>query len=182
MLEDKSGAVWVGSFKIGLTRLDRDGRLLAMYRQSREPHALSNDDVRSVLEDQAGRLWVGTASGLDLLDRASGQFTHFRHDDSNPDSLRDSFVMSLYEDQAGVMWIGTRYGGVSRWNPRSWGAWRTASAVGGSGPVNAFADAADGRVWIATLDGGLRQFDPQRTRPRRSTNSRRMLGRCATSG
>lgn len=161
VLEDKSGAVWVGSFKIGLTRLDRDGRLLATYRQSREPHALSNDDVRSVLEDQAGRLWVGTADGLELLDRASGQFTHFRHDDSNAETLRDSFVMSLYEDQAGVMWIGTRTGGVSRWNPRSWELGGQRPQWVGSGPVNAFADAADGRVWIAALDGGLRQFDPR---------------------
>ncbi|HEY5758258.1 MAG TPA: two-component regulator propeller domain-containing protein, partial [Steroidobacter sp.] len=161
VLEDKSGAVWVGSFKIGLIRLDREGRLLAAYRQSGAPHTLSNDDVRSVLEDRAGRLWVGTADGLELLDRSSGKFTHFRHDDSNADSLRDSFVMSLYEDQAGVMWIGTRTGGVSRWNPRSWELGGQRPQWVGSGPVNAFADAADGRVWIAALDGGLRQFDPR---------------------
>ncbi|WP_153067485.1 hybrid sensor histidine kinase/response regulator [Steroidobacter cummioxidans] len=161
VLEDKSGAVWVGSFKTGLTRLDREGRLLASYRQGREPHALSNDDVRSVLEDQAGRLWVGTVDGLDLLGRASGRFTHFRHDDSNADSLRDSFVMSLYEDQAGVVWIGTRTGGVSRWNPRSWELGGRRPQWVGSGAVNAFADAPDGRVWIAALDGGLRQFDPR---------------------
>lgn len=161
VLEDQNGAVWVSSYKIGLTRLDREGRLLAAYRQGRGPDALSNDDVRSVLEDQAGRLWVGTADGLELLDRASGRFTHFRHDDGNPDSLRDSFVMSLYEDQAGVIWIGTRTGGVSRWNPRSWQLGGRRPQWVGSGPVNAFADATDGRVWIAALDGGLRQFDPR---------------------
>ncbi|MFC4312083.1 two-component regulator propeller domain-containing protein [Steroidobacter flavus] len=161
VLEDKSGAVWVGSFKVGLTRLDREGRLLAAYRQSREPDALGNDDVRSILEDQAGRLWVGTADGLELLDRASGHFTHFRHNDSDANSLLDSFVMSLYEDQAGVMWIGTRTGGVSRWNPRSWELGGQRPQWVGSGPVNAFADAGDGRVWIAALDGGLRRFDPR---------------------
>ncbi len=161
VLEDKSGAVWVSSYKIGLTRLDREGGLLAAYRQGRDSHGLSNDDVRSVLEDQAGRLWVGTADGLELLDRASGRFTHFRHDDTKPESLRDSFVMSLYEDQAGVMWIGTRTGGVSRWNPRSWELGGQRPEWVGSGPVNAFADAGDGRVWIAALDGGLRQIDPR---------------------
>ncbi len=161
VFEDKSGAVWVGSFKVGLTRLDREGRLLAEYRHGRESHALINDDVRSILEDRAGRLWVGTADGLELLDRASGQFTHFRRDDSNPDSLRDSFVMSLYEDGAGVIWVGTRSGGVSRWNPRSWELGGQRPQWVGSGPVNSFADAGEGRVWIATLDGGLRQFDPR---------------------
>lgn len=161
VLEDKSGALWVGGFKIGLTRLDRDGRLLSQFRHERESNSLSNDEVRAILEDRAGRLWVGTVDGLDLLDRASGQFTHFRRDDANADSLRDSFVMSLYEDQAGLVWIGTRTGGVSRWNPRSWELGGQRPQWLGSGPVNAFADAPDGRVWIASLDGGLRQFNPQ---------------------
>ncbi|MBL8270687.1 hybrid sensor histidine kinase/response regulator [Steroidobacter sp.] len=160
ILEDKSGAVWVGSFEVGLTRLDRDGRLLEVFRHRRDANSLGSDDVRAVLEDRSGRLWVGTGDGLELLDRASGHFTHFRHDDRNPDSLRDSFVMSLYEDQEGLVWIGTRTGGVSRWNPRSWEFGGQRPKWLGSGPVNAFADAPDGRVWIASLDGGLRQFDP----------------------
>lgn len=160
VLEDKSGVVWVGGFKIGLTRLDRDGRLLSVFRHG-DANSLGNDDVRAILEDRDGRLWVGTGDGLDLLDRASGRFTHFRRDDANADSLRDSFVMSLYEDQAGLLWIGTRTGGVSRWNPRSWELGGQRPQWVGSGPVTAFADATDGRVWIASLDGGLRQFDPQ---------------------
>ncbi len=182
VLEDKSGAVWVSSFKIGLTRLDRDGRLLAAYRQSREPNALSNDDVRSVLEDQAGRLWVGTADGLELLDRASGQFTHFRHDDSNADSLRDSFVMSLYEDQAGVMWIGTRTGGVSRWNPRSWELGGQRPAMGGERAGECIRRC---RRWSRLDCCAGRRIAPVRSANERGDaariSSRRMLERCATS-
>lgn len=160
VLEDKSGAVWVGSFEVGLTRFDRDGQWLETFRHGKQQaDSLSNDDVRAILEDRAGRLWVGTVDGLELLDRSNGKFTHFRREDSSADSLRDSYIMSLYEDDAGLVWIGTRTGGVSRWNPRSWEFGGHRPKWLGSGAVTAFADARDNHVWIASLDGGLVQFD-----------------------
>jgi signal transduction histidine kinase/ligand-binding sensor domain-containing protein/CheY-like chemotaxis protein/HPt (histidine-containing phosphotransfer) domain-containing protein len=160
VLEDQSGALWVGTLDGGLNRMERNGRVEQIFRHDPiRKTSLSADDVRAVLEDQAGHLWVGTAEGLDLLDRATGQFSHYHHDASDADSLRDSFVMSLYEDAAGLVWIGTRAGGVSRWDPRSW-------ELGSHRPpwladklVTAFADAPDDKVWIASLGGGLMQFD-----------------------
>src|SRR3984957_12928898 len=160
VLEDRGGSFWVGTLDGGLTRMDRDGRVVQVFRHDPLREAsLGADEVRAILEDQAGHLWVGTADGLDLLDRSSGQFTHYHHDASDAESLRDSFVMSLYEDATGLVWIGTRSGGVSRWDPRSW-------ELGGRRPpwladklVTAFADAPNGRVWIASLGGGLVRFD-----------------------
>jgi signal transduction histidine kinase/ligand-binding sensor domain-containing protein/CheY-like chemotaxis protein/HPt (histidine-containing phosphotransfer) domain-containing protein len=160
VLEDQNGALWVGTLDGGLDRMERNGRVEQIFRHDPiRKTSLGADDVRAVLEDQAGHLWVGTAEGLDLLDRSTGQFSHYRHDASDADSLRDSFVMSLYEDAAGLVWIGTRAGGVSRWDPRSW-------ELGGHRPpwladklVTAFADAPDDKVWIASLGGGLVQFD-----------------------
>jgi signal transduction histidine kinase/ligand-binding sensor domain-containing protein/CheY-like chemotaxis protein len=160
VLEDQSGALWVGTLDGGLNRMERNGRVEQVFRHDPlRKGSLGADDVRAVLEDQAGHLWVGTAEGLELLDRSTGQFSHYRHDASDADSLRDSFVMSLYEDAGGLVWIGTRAGGVSRWDPRSW-------ELGGHRPpwladklVTAFADAPDDKVWIASLGGGLMQFD-----------------------
>jgi signal transduction histidine kinase/ligand-binding sensor domain-containing protein/CheY-like chemotaxis protein/HPt (histidine-containing phosphotransfer) domain-containing protein len=160
VLEDRGGTFWVGTLDGGLTRMDRDGRVVQVFRHDplRET-SLGADEVRALLEDQAGHLWVGTADGLDLLDRSTGGFTHYHHDASDAESLRDSFVMSLYEDATGLVWIGTRAGGVSRWDPRSW-------ELGGRRPpwladklVTAFADAPNGRVWVASLGGGLVRFD-----------------------
>ena len=160
VLEDQGGAVWVASYDHGLTRLDRDGRVLESFRHDeRRADSLQSDDVRAILEDQAGHLWVGTAESLDLLDRATGRFAHYRHDGNDADSLRDSYVMSLYQDLSGLVWIGTRAGGVSRWNPRSWELGGHRPAWLGSVWVTAFADAPDNRVWIATLGAGLAQFD-----------------------
>ena len=160
VLEDRSGALWVGTSDGGLNRMDRGGNVVQRFRHDPgQPASLSNDDVRAILEDRAGHLWIGTADGLDLLNRDTGTFSHYRHDDSDAGSLRDSFIMSLYEDAGGLVWIGTHDGGVSRWDPHSW-------EFGGRRPgwlagklVTAFADAPNNKVWIASLGGGLVQYD-----------------------
>jgi signal transduction histidine kinase/ligand-binding sensor domain-containing protein/DNA-binding response OmpR family regulator len=160
VIEDRHGGLWVGTFDGGLDRMDHGGHVIESFRHDpQRPTSLGSDDVRAILEDHTGRLWIGTPEGLDLLDRSTGQFTHYRHDESDAGSLRDSYVMSLYEDTSGLVWIGTRAGGVSRWNPRSW-------ELGGRRPdwlggkfVQSFADAPNHKVWIASMGGGLVQFD-----------------------
>src|SRR6185436_16938238 len=160
VMEDQNGALWVGTFDAGLLRLDRQGQVLGTFRHdARRASSLSSDDVRAILSDQAGHVWVGTAEGLDLLDRLSNEFDHYRNEPSDAESLRDSFVMSLYQDASGLVWIGTRAGGVSRWNPRSWELGEHRPKWLGSGPVTAFADAPDNRVWVASLGGGITQYD-----------------------
>jgi signal transduction histidine kinase/ligand-binding sensor domain-containing protein/CheY-like chemotaxis protein/HPt (histidine-containing phosphotransfer) domain-containing protein len=161
VLEAADGSLWVGTFDAGVAQFDRDGRPLQTFMHGKQPDSLASNDVRALLEDRGGRLWVGTADGLELLNRSSGRFTHFRRIENSADSLTDSYIMSLYEDEAGLIWIGTRTGGVSRWNPRSWEFRGQRPKWIGSGPVTAFADTADHRVWIASLDGGLVQFDPR---------------------
>jgi signal transduction histidine kinase/ligand-binding sensor domain-containing protein/CheY-like chemotaxis protein/HPt (histidine-containing phosphotransfer) domain-containing protein len=160
MIEDHAGSLWVGTFDGGLDHIDSTGKLIESFRHdARRPASLASDGVRAILEDHAGHLWVGTEEGLDLLDRATGEFLHYRHDDSDSASLRDSYIMSLYQDSAGLVWIGTRAGGVSRWNPHSWELGGHRPEWLGGKPVTSFADAPDHRVWIATMGGGLKQFD-----------------------
>ncbi|MGH8289439.1 MAG: two-component regulator propeller domain-containing protein [Steroidobacteraceae bacterium] len=159
VLEDSSGSIWVGTFGGGLDRMDRNGRVLQVFRHDpRQPGSLASDDVQALLEDRQGHFWVGTTDGLDLLDRATGTIVHYRHEREDPDSLANSSVFSLYQDSAGLVWIGTG-GGVSRWDPRS-------AELGARQPdwlgkfVTAFADAPDDRVWIASMGGGLVEYDP----------------------
>ena len=160
MIEDHSGSLWVGTFDGGLDHIDSTGNLIESFRhEAQRPSSLASDGVRALLEDHAGHLWVGTEEGLDLLNRTTGEFSHYRHDDSDAASLRDSFIMSLYQDSAGLVWIGTRGGGVSRWNPHSWELGGHRPEWLGGKPVTSFADAPDHRVWIASMGGGLKQFD-----------------------
>ncbi len=162
VLEDRSGAVWAGTFDGGLMRLDAQGHVLeTFHHDANRATSLASNEVRAILEDAAGRLWLGTADGLDLLDRATGELSHYRYDPNDADSLRASYVMSLYQDSAGLLWIGTRGGGVSRWNPRSWELGGRRPAWLGSAAVQAFAGAPDNEVWVGSLDGGLTRFNTE---------------------
>jgi signal transduction histidine kinase/ligand-binding sensor domain-containing protein/CheY-like chemotaxis protein/HPt (histidine-containing phosphotransfer) domain-containing protein len=174
VLEDSSGSIWVATYGGGLDRLDRNGDVLQVFRHDpQQPASLASDEVQALLEDRQGHFWVGTADGLDLLDRASGTIAHYRHERQNPDSLNDSSVFSLYQDASGLVWIGTATGGVSRWDPRS-------AELGARQPdwlgkfVTAFADAPDDRVWIASMGGGLVEYDPGTGR---KTDLRTLTGR-----
>ncbi|MDE2051585.1 MAG: hypothetical protein KGJ72_11260, partial [Gammaproteobacteria bacterium] len=160
VLEDRSGSIWVGTQNGGLDRLDHDGRVVQVFRHDAQtPGSLASNYVHALLEDRAGDFWVGTDAGLDLLDRSTGTFVHYRHERDDPNSLPDSLVESLYQDSAGLVWVGTSTGGVSRWDPRS-------AELGARRPdwlesrfVTAFADAPEDRVWIASIGGGLVEFD-----------------------
>ena len=161
VLQDRSGSIWVATVDGGLDRLDIDGRVVQAFRHDpRKPESLASDKVRALLEDQQGHLWVGTAAGLDLLDRETGAFVHYGRERDDPHSLPNSSILTLYQDSAGLVWIGTGTGGVGRWDPRSaeLGARRPGWLDGKF--VTAFAGAPDNRVWIASMGGGLVEYDP----------------------
>ena len=72
--------MWVGTFDGGLTRLDRDGRVLETFRHDARRRRLRSAATTCARfsKTRPGHLWVGTAEGLDLLDRATGEFSHYR--------------------------------------------------------------------------------------------------------
>ncbi|MGH8298859.1 MAG: two-component regulator propeller domain-containing protein [Steroidobacteraceae bacterium] len=161
VLEDRSGSLWVGTRDGGLDRMDRNGQVLQVFRHDpRNPGSLASNAVHALLEDREGDFWVGTEAGLDLLDRATGTIVHYRHERQDPYSLRDSWIMSLYQDSSGLVWIGTDTGGVDRWDPRSAELGARRPDWVGSLDVTAFTDAPDDRVWIASMGGGVVQYDP----------------------
>ncbi len=157
----RNGRLWVGSFDRGLSRFDGDEVGFRQFRAGAPASGgLSNPDVRAVFEDDAGRLWVGTANGLNLLEPSSSRFVRYDRDPADGASLRDSYVMSLFQDRAGVLWVGTRFGGVSRWNPRSWSFGHRPTSTTRNAQPMAFAADAGGRLWVGTLGAGLLRFDP----------------------
>ena len=140
--------------------MDRSGRVCRASATTRKLAAsLASDEVRAVLEDQRATCGSGHRRAWICSIAPPDDFLTIATTTATPDSLRDSYIMSLYQDTAGLVWIGTREGGVSRWNPRSW-------ELGGRRPdwlagklVTAFADAPGGKVWIASMGGGLVRFD-----------------------
>ena len=168
--EDHTGALWIGTMRGGLNRLEPgSGRVTSFRHDAANPRSLSHDRVSAILEDAAQRLWVGTPDGLNLFDRESESFVRYGNDASNPQSLRNSYVMfnALYQDRGGVLWVGTRGGGASHWNPDSWSLGHYRSAAFHDVDVGGFADDGAGRVWVGTIGSGLIEIDTRAGTERR---------------
>jgi len=53
VLEDRSGAVWAGTFDAGLVRFAADGHVLETFRHDAgKPTSLASNEVRAILEDK----------------------------------------------------------------------------------------------------------------------------------
>jgi len=160
LAQDSRGNIWIGTFEGGLRRLNPETNSVTVYRHDvDDTGTISSDDVRTIYEDSEKRLWIGTASGLNLFDRINGKFQRYQRDGSNPQSLKDDNVMAIYQDQGGLLWVGTRFGGTSRWNPRSWSFGHYYRDWLDGAYVMSFADDAQGDLWIGTLGSGLSRLD-----------------------
>lgn len=162
LLEDRSGTLWIGT-DAGLIGFDPNSGAQRTYRHdASDARSLPSDQINVLHQDRLGRVWIGTTHGLALLDSQSGRFDSYQHDPADPFSLPDSNVVSLFEDGGGLIWVGTKFGGVGRWNPRTWSFGPHAGGPQdglGNSNVMAFTEDAQNRLWIATFDGGISVID-----------------------
>jgi diguanylate cyclase (GGDEF)-like protein len=155
--------LWVGT-EAGLVRLDRRNGSQTVFRAG--AGSLPSDDINVLYVDSARRLWVGTSDGLALWDPTAGLFHVYRNDPADPSSLPDNHIVSLHQDRTGLLWIGTKFGGLARWNPRTWSLGQHPGGAEESMPsrnVIAFTEDARGRLWVATFGGGLTIREPGAT-------------------
>ncbi|MDH5621335.1 MAG: diguanylate cyclase [Gammaproteobacteria bacterium] len=159
--EDHLGNLWVGTRGAGLNRFDPRNEVFEHFRHdTATADSISSDRVTAILEDNAKRLWVGTTDGLNLVLRDTGKFARFLKDTGDAASLGGNSIASLYQDRTGVLWVGTLTGGVSKWNPRTWGlGFEAASSLTADAEVNpnvtAFATDNADTLWIGTFGDGL---------------------------
>lgn len=146
--QDSSGAVWVGTWGGGLTRL---------YNGAVQPfgglNALRDSVILAMFADPRGILWVGTnAGGL-----AQVQEGRVRKIYTTADGLAHNSVRAITQARDGTLWIGT-LGGLSRLGPD--GHIKTYTARDGlsSEYVRAIHEDADGTFWIGTYGGGLNRL------------------------
>jgi signal transduction histidine kinase/ligand-binding sensor domain-containing protein len=139
LLEDHSGAVWIGTDGNGLIRHSESGF---------EKIETSYPSILGLAEDSEGDLWVGTDGGG--LDRVSLSAVRLEVLANNPVLEQ---VQSICEDKNGRLW-GTTYNGtlVSRVN----GQWTPAfTNAPFAGTATCVAADGGGAVWIGTRDGKL---------------------------
>ena len=137
LLEDHTGAVWIGTDGNGLFRFDGSHF---------ERVATSHSSVLSLLEDREGNIWVGTGGGG--LDRIS--MTAVRLETVERNGVL-SQLQSICEDTNGMLWgatldrmLAARIGG--KWTP-------VFTNAPFAGTVRCVAAGPNGGIWIGTQGG-----------------------------
>jgi signal transduction histidine kinase/streptogramin lyase len=140
VLEDASGAVWVGTSTSGLFRFD--GRRF-------ENVAISHREVFNITEDRENNLWVGTSGGG--LNQVQPRAIRVEGEETG---VPFRAVQAICEDRDGRLWAVTQDGTfVTRVN----GSWQNVLPGGESLNAEASCIAADpsGAIWIGTRNHRL---------------------------
>ncbi|HEY9508454.1 MAG TPA: two-component regulator propeller domain-containing protein, partial [Verrucomicrobiae bacterium] len=140
LLEDRSGAVWVGTVSSGLFRC----------ASNQAAHVeVSNPAILSLAEDREGNLWVGTRGGG--LNQVRPRMTSMINSASG---LPFEAVQSVCQDESGALWIVGDNGVLAR---QETNAWKVQAVLDGNRAAYVTCVAADdnGAVWIGARDGKL---------------------------
>ncbi len=136
ILEDRAGALWVGTRGGGLNRLgagrDRGFERVELgrrelgggrvYVSDHCPEVPGAEEPRFALprvEDSDGRLWIVTDTGLASHHPAGGDTRFYRHDPEDPRSLSSEDLRTVHQDRTGALWIATWGGGLDLYDPVS---------------------------------------------------------------
>lgn len=163
MLEAADGKIYIGSYHLGLLRLEANGQLTSLFAPQMDG---AGDLLDALAEKRDGILLMATGSGLFAFDPRSGETERIPMS-YNDEGSGTRFLHSLLVDEEGGIWCGTFYGGVTYLSPLNERfrneTSHTPHANGlrlQGNVVEAFSEDPDGRVWVGTDDGGLSLYDP----------------------
>lgn len=151
--EGSDGTIWAGGAR-GLFAW-------AGGHWQRWTHAdgLSNQEVLSLGAGPNGAIWVGYrfGGGIDRVRLKPGGLA-IEKGVQRPGT--DGLVYFLDFDAQGRLWAGTEHG-LDMWNGSRWSRYDMSDGLAWNDcDLNAFAEEADGTIWIGT-SGGLSRFRPQ---------------------
>ena len=147
MLQDQRGALWIGLYGQGLSKLE-DGKF-SHYQQQ---NGLIHDVVTALLEDREGNIWVGTQGGG--VSKFSGErFVNF----TSAQGLSRGLIHAVAQDSKGNYWFGSFGDGLCKFDGKHFTRITMNQGLVNNLVEDVFIDLRD-RVYVAT-DGGLSILD-----------------------
>lgn len=155
---DSRGRLWVGRNGKGVSCIDLTTGSCRVY----PPDEISDGTVRTIAEDQEHKIWLGTEKGITVIS-PDGQIDIMRQNFIDKTQLNDNAIYTILPDRNDNIWVGTYFGGINvllknndqfRWVEPGY----TDVHVRGKA-VRKIIEMPDGRLWIATEDGGINIYD-----------------------
>ncbi len=188
MVLGPDGKLILATYGAGLFTLDPTTLAVRQIRHSdNDPTSLLSDQAYGLLRDRSGLLWVPTEQGLSVANPDQTAFQTAIADHTRPDQLTEGSGLATFIDSHDRLWVGHHTSGVDVFgtdgrrlatlHPNEGG-----SAASGDHSVYAFAESADGTVWIGTSHGlygvrarGLQSFAVPFPADRTGPNIQRLL-------
>ena len=169
MLQDKSGALWIGS-SMGLFRMEwqdgASGQIDYFEPEPEDPKGVGTDWVYKVFEDRDGEIWIATHEKFSRLDRKTGKFVSYRYVAPDPGAEQESAFTFIHQDRGGAFWLGTA-DGLLRFDHRTGSFKRCRNdpqdrASLSHNVVRTICEdplEPEKILWLGTAGGGLNRFD-----------------------
>lgn len=138
LLEDRSGALWIGTLTDGLMRFSSDGAV--------EQIPTSFPEIDALAEDSEGNIWAGTDGGG--LNRVTPRAITLEGDATG---LPQQSIQTLCEDRDGTIWAASQNGVLLRRGTP--GGWETSNAWPGA--VTSIVPDPQGGIWFGSTDRKL---------------------------
>ncbi|OFX41184.1 MAG: hypothetical protein A2W95_06030 [Bacteroidetes bacterium GWA2_40_14] len=146
--QDIYGAIWVGTWGGGITRISPD------FLTFNQENGLAGNKIRKILSDREGNILIGTnENGLSIF--KGEQFLSFLPDHG----LLSEQVSAISEDDRNNIWIGTA-GGLCKYNMtgKNIKPWNENENI--NKEIISLQKATDGTIWVATKEDGIYSFRP----------------------
>lgn len=100
---DKSGRIWVGTFRSGLFVFDHDMNRIASFSTA---NGFPSNSINHIIQDSRGSIWVATGDGLVHFIESGDRLLYDRVYNEK-DHLDSEIVMAVLEDSDGEIWFST---------------------------------------------------------------------------
>lgn len=117
LLTDQNNQLWIGSWGMGLTKVDIESGQLSHYSNAKDSSlALVSNYIQTLFLDQSGALWIGTREGLQRL-MPDGRLLHIGSADA-AQPLSHQRIWAISQTKDGIVWIATSHG-LHQWSEQS---------------------------------------------------------------
>ncbi len=167
IIYDSNENVWVGTWKEGIDRLDKNGSKIKNYRIE-GVQRIGDNKILCLYEDKHKNIWAGTnGSGLFLYNQISDEFDQV-YEKKDPVQLPYlEYVTSIFEDSDNTIWVATLWG-LRILNKNDDGSFSFHVFFSSNNPksissnrITTIFEDSKKNIWFGTEDKGLNLFNKQ---------------------